>query len=49
MNICIMKDVLSIIMVFRVLNKASFEAAYPFGQVSLSDSNLPVKVKVKGF
>jgi len=29
--------------------QASFEAAYPFGQVSLSDSNLPVKVKVKGF
>ncbi|MGM9802860.1 MAG: GH116 family glycosyl-hydrolase [Muribaculaceae bacterium] len=28
---------------------ASFEAAYPFGQVSLSDKQLPVKVKVKGF
>ncbi len=28
---------------------ASFEAAYPFGQVNLSDEKLPVKVKVKGF
>lgn len=28
---------------------ASFDAAYPFGQVNLSDPNLPVKVKVKGF
>ncbi|MEN7547664.1 GH116 family glycosyl-hydrolase [Rapidithrix thailandica] len=29
--------------------KASFEAAYPFGQVHLTDENLPVKVKIKGF
>lgn len=28
---------------------ASFDAAYPFGQVHLSDKNLPVKVTVKGF
>jgi len=28
---------------------ASFDAAYPFGQVHLSDANLPVKVTVKGF
>ncbi len=28
---------------------ASFEAAYPFGQVHLSDEGLPVKVTVKGF
>lgn len=28
---------------------SQFEAAYPFGQVSLSDNALPVKVKVKGF
>ena len=28
---------------------ASFDAAYPFGQVSLSDKALPVKVKIKGF
>lgn len=28
---------------------ASFEAAYPFGQVNLSDDKLPIKVKVKGF
>ena len=29
--------------------EASFDAAYPFGQVSLSDKDLPVKVKIKGF
>lgn len=28
---------------------ASFDAAYPFGQVRLSDENLPVSVKIKGF
>ena len=28
---------------------ASFDAAYPFGQVNLSDKELPIKVKVKGF
>lgn len=28
---------------------ASFDAAYPFGQVQLSDRELPVKVRVKGF
>jgi uncharacterized protein (DUF608 family) len=28
---------------------ASFDAAYPFGQVRLSDGALPVKVTVKGF
>jgi len=28
---------------------ASFAAAYPFGQVSLSDPGLPVSVKIKGF
>ena len=28
---------------------ASFEAAYPFGQVNLSDSKLPVRVRIKGF
>ena len=30
-------------------NDASFDAAYPFGQVNLSDPGLPVKVKIKGF
>jgi non-lysosomal glucosylceramidase len=29
--------------------KASFETAYPFGQVSLSDPALPVSVQIKGF
>jgi uncharacterized protein (DUF608 family) len=29
--------------------QASFDAAYPFGQVHLSDEELPVKVTVKGF
>ncbi len=28
---------------------ASFDAAYPFGQVNLSDEAVPVKVKIKGF
>lgn len=28
---------------------ADFEAAYPFGQVHLSDAGLPVKVTIKGF
>lgn len=28
---------------------ASFDAAYPFGQVNLSDENLPVEVRIKGF
>jgi len=28
---------------------ASFDAAYPFGQVNLSDDELPVSVKIKGF
>ena len=28
---------------------ASFEGAFPFGTVSLSDKDLPVKVKIKGF
>lgn len=30
-------------------NEASFEAAYPFGQVSLSDASMPVSVRIKGF
>ena len=29
--------------------QASFDAAYPFGQVHLSDKDLPVKVTIKGF
>ena len=29
--------------------QASFDAAYPFGQVNLSDASLPVKVRIKGF
>ena len=28
---------------------ASFDAAYPFGQVNLSDKQLPIKVKIKAF
>lgn len=28
---------------------ASFDAAYPFGQVNLSDDLLPISVKIKGF
>lgn len=30
-------------------SNASFAAAYPFGQVHLSDKSLPVKVTIKGF
>lgn len=30
-------------------DEASFDAAYPFGQVNLSDAALPVKVRVRGF
>ncbi|MDR2920849.1 MAG: hypothetical protein LBV72_15990 [Tannerella sp.] len=30
-------------------SNASFDAAYPFGQVHLSDKALPVKVTIKGF
>jgi non-lysosomal glucosylceramidase len=30
-------------------SNASFDAAYPFGQVNLSDDVLPVSVKIKGF
>ena len=30
-------------------SSASFDAAYPFGQVNLEDETLPVSVKVKGF
>ncbi|MFR8356863.1 MAG: GH116 family glycosyl-hydrolase [Parabacteroides sp.] len=29
--------------------QASFDATYPFGQVHLSDKDLPVKVTIKGF
>ena len=29
--------------------EASFDAAYPFGQVNLGDSDMPVKVRIKGF
>ena len=29
--------------------EASFDAVYPFGQVNLSDPNVPVKVRIKGF
>lgn len=28
---------------------ASFDAAYPFGQVCLTDTDIPVKVRIKGF
>ena len=34
---------------FPRFSTATFDAAYPFGQVHLSDSGLPVKVTVKGF
>lgn len=34
---------------FPRFEKAVFSAAYPFGQVHLSDRSLPVKVKIKGF
>ncbi|MDR2627134.1 MAG: hypothetical protein LBC40_03765, partial [Dysgonamonadaceae bacterium] len=30
-------------------SSASFDAAYPFGQVNLSDETMPVKVRIKGF
>lgn len=30
-------------------NEASFDAAYPFGQVHLSDGGIPVEVTIKGF
>ena len=30
-------------------DEASFDAAYPFGQVNLSDPFMPVKVRIKGF
>ncbi|MHA4806473.1 GH116 family glycosyl-hydrolase [Flavitalea flava] len=30
-------------------SEASFDAAYPFGQVNLSDKNMPVRVRIKGF
>ena len=30
-------------------SSASFDAAYPFGQVNLSDDVLPISVKIKGF
>ena len=30
-------------------SRASFDAAYPFGQVNLSDPSLPVRVRIKGF
>lgn len=29
--------------------EASFDAAYPFGMVNLSDKTIPVKVRIKGF
>lgn len=29
--------------------EASFDAAYPFGQVNLSDPSMPLRVKIKGF
>lgn len=29
--------------------EASFDGAYPFGQVNLSDNSMPVKVRIKGF
>ena len=29
--------------------EASFDAAYPFGQVNLSDGDLPIEVKIKAF
>lgn len=34
---------------FPRFTNASFNAAYPFGQVNLSDKRMPVMVKVKGF
>lgn len=29
--------------------EASFDGAYPFGQVNLSDNSMPVRVRIKGF
>jgi len=34
---------------FPRFENASFDAAYPFGQVNLSDKTIPVKVRIKGF
>ena len=34
---------------FPRFGHASFDAAYPFGQVNLSDTKLPVTVRIKGF
>lgn len=34
---------------FPRFDEASFEAAYPFGQVKLRDKRMPVKVTIKGF
>jgi len=34
---------------FPRFSEASFDAAYPFGQVSLTDDRMPVCVRIKGF
>lgn len=34
---------------FPRFRSASFDAAYPFGQVNLADQDLPVRVRIKGF
>ena len=34
---------------FPRFDQASFDAAYPFGIVNLSDETMPVKVRIKGF
>lgn len=34
---------------FPRFKNASFDAAYPYGQVNLSDPNMPLTVKIKGF
>lgn len=34
---------------FPRFQEASFDAAYPFGTVNLSDPTMPIKVKIKGF
>lgn len=34
---------------FPRFGEASFDAAYPFGQANLSDKDMPVKVRIKGF
>ncbi|GAB4029363.1 GH116 family glycosyl-hydrolase [Spirosoma jeollabukense] len=34
---------------FPRFREAAFDAAYPFGQVNLSDAKIPVTVKIKGF